>query len=1022
MKGIDAKERTWRNLKKFLPLVVGIFLYSFCGMAQEMEPQTGTLPVSPARKAVIETTEGTCMNVDISPDGNTLVFDLLGNIFTIPVEGGEAIQITEGISWDSRPVWSPDGKHIAFISDLTGAENIWIMDSGGNNKKPVSREKEKGFNTGVEWGPGGSFLLGNGYRYDLEGEKKALPSTVRGSEIRFSPGGRYLYANGAGLVRYNRATGDTVSMAPSGKRYGRAAVSPDGQWMAYVTLNDFMYRGESCNRLRLRNLHTGEERVLTDSLGQWRISWERFVFTPGSEAVIIGYGGKLHRVDINTGKDTVIPFSVRAHMELGPLVYHTNTLPRDSLDIRYIRNADISPDKEEAVFSALSEVYRISLPGGKPRLLAPGVAGCFQPVYSPDGRKMAFISAEDGEEGHVWSMPSKGGKPQQLTAYKGKYRNPAWSVDGNTLAFTEGSTGRNGYGRSLGKLWVLSGESDMAEIIADSIPLPNSLSFTRSGEIAYLGTGTGASRPFYLQEPDSNKKKVLTELPYYATEAVLSPCGRYIAYTWHEDIYLARLSPRGTPRASAGTTATPGEMPGIRLTTFRGGRQPRWKQDGEIITWLSGNTILGIPRRKALSVCENNHPGKIKDSIQPDTLAVFRYKRPLYRSGDVLVLSGADVIPMNGKELIKNAVIVIENGRIAEVGIPGEVDIPQNAKIIDVQGKTILPGFIDMHAHDSPPSDLLSGDWREFKKELALGVTTVRNPSTGVETYGLAELSEIGGITAPRIFGAVGIVNNKFRINTLEDARRLARTYKSMGAVFLKVHDSWPRKQRQLLVMAAKEEELNITAHADTDNYLGIFNLSVILDGFTGWEHILPVGKLYDDVKQLLAISGTWYTPTLLAMTGRLGAFRESYGLDNSRVMQPGISRNKGKQREETELIPEHSRLMYYAENAAQMSLSGARVTAGSHGDVPGMELHWELQALLAGGMTGHEALQTITLLAAEGLGMQNDLGSIEPGKIADILVLDKNPLEDIRKTLSVRYVIKNGIVYDSKTLHVIWP
>jgi hypothetical protein len=395
------------------------------------------------------------------------------------------------------------------------------------------------------------------------------------------------------------------------------------------------------------------------------------------------------------------------------------------------------------------------------------------------------------------------------------------------------------------------------------------------------------------------------------------------------------------------------------------------------------------------------------------------------------VLRGARIVTMEGEQVIENGDVLVRGNRIAGVGASGSVDVPAGAEVIDVSGMTIVPGFVDTHAHIRPAWGLHKNEAWAFLANLAYGVTTVRDPQTSttdILTYG--DLVETGAMLGPRIYSTgPGVFGNYVEdpIGDLDDARNLLRQYSEFyDTQTIKMYMAGNRQQRQWVAMASREQELMPTTEG---GLMFGYNLTMMIDGYAGQEHSFPIYPVYEDVIQLAARSGIFYTPTLLVSYG--GPFGENYFYaaenphDDAKLAHftphsvldaSTRRRNAGWFRPEEYVFADHGVAVDDIVDA------GGKVGVGSHGQLQGLGYHWELWAVASGGLSEQEALKTATIFGAEAIGLDGDIGTVSSGKLADLVVLERNPLEDIRNTNSVRYVMKNGRLYDGDTLDEIWP
>lgn len=403
-----------------------------------------------------------------------------------------------------------------------------------------------------------------------------------------------------------------------------------------------------------------------------------------------------------------------------------------------------------------------------------------------------------------------------------------------------------------------------------------------------------------------------------------------------------------------------------------------------------------------------------------------------------IVLRGGRALTMKEHEIIENADIVITNNRIVAIGPRGEVEVPEGAEIVDVSGKTLTPGFVDTHYHPQwlVPEIHSTQSW-QFLATLAYGVTTTRDPQTAfTDILSYQDRVSTGTMMGPRIYSTGPGVFLGENIRSAEDADAVLKRYsRYFDTKTLKMYMSGNRQQRQWIIDAAKKNEIMPTTEGGLDFKL---DLTHALDGYSGIEHALPIAPIYMDVVELFKASQTTHTPTLLVSYG--GPFGENFYYTTENVHDdvklrrfiPHASLDTRTRRrgtgaggspgdagwflEEEYVFPKH------AEFAKKLIENGARTAVGSHGQIQGIGYHWELWSMGSGGMSAHDVLRAATIFGAEAIGFGNDLGSLEAGKLADILVFDADPLEDLRNTMGLQFIMKNGRLYDGPTMDEVWP
>jgi imidazolonepropionase-like amidohydrolase len=396
-----------------------------------------------------------------------------------------------------------------------------------------------------------------------------------------------------------------------------------------------------------------------------------------------------------------------------------------------------------------------------------------------------------------------------------------------------------------------------------------------------------------------------------------------------------------------------------------------------------------------------------------------------------IAFTNARLITMEGDNVIENGTIVIYKNKIEKIGESGSVTVPSDAKVYDMKGKTIMPGIVDVHAHVGAFRNGLSTQkhW-QFYANLAFGVTTSHDPSVNTAAaFTLEELQKNGQTVGPRMFSTGFILYGaegdfKAVVNSLDDARfAIART-KAFGAKSVKSYNQPRREQRQQIMQAARELGVNVVPEGGSNFFT---NMSMIFDGHTGIEHNIPVAPVYKDVLSLWKNSSTGYTPTLIVnyagMSGEYYWYQKSNVWENKKLLTFTPRHVVDPRARHRTMVPDeeyYNGHMLTSRTVTDLSKLGVKVNLGAHGQLQGLGAHWELWMLQQGGMSNLDALKAATINGAEYIGVDDELGSLQKGKLADLIILDKNPLENIQNSNSVIYTMINGRLFDTNTMNEI--
>lgn len=1023
----------------------------------------------PTRKIEFTTQEATWASLDVSPDGKTVVFELLGDLYTMPIDGGEASLLVGGHSYEGMPRFSPDGKKVVFVSDRSGADNIWICDADGKNLRALST----GRNTlwlSPTFTPDGNYVVackGTGYlpsfslqMFDVKGGSGLgfgpaglLPGTLNDPRvgrptpsrmgITNSPSGRYFFfTERKGPWQYNEDNGGQTQVFKMDRTTGkienvtnedggamRPLVSPDGKTLLYFT------RYHNKTGLKSLNLDSGDAKWISYPVDRddmesrsTRDLMPGYAFMPDGKSIVLGLGGKIQRMDVASGTAVPIPFKAKVAQTIGAEVHFDYKIDESpTVKAKIVRDAVLSPDGQKVAFCAFEKLWVMDLKERKPMRLSDSKANEFNPSWSPDGKIVVF-AAWDGEDGgQVCMAAADGSGSRPLTSYRAFYNSPIFTPDGKNVVFTTGTTeqgldtairqtdphveveddpagelGRGGrYIPQLLKIVSVNGGE--VKTLQHS---PGTYYFLTDPERLYVNNGAGVSS---MRLDGTDVKEIVhftSGTPNSNPDAVtLSPDGRQALVSADFKLYCATLPITGEPL----TIGTSNSTVPVKKITQDGGENSAWTADGKKVYWTLGNKLY-------IQDLTADKPTEI-----PMTVEIPRATP----HGKVL-LRGARLITMKGDEVIKSGDILIVDNRITKIGPAGSFFVPHDAKVISMKGKTISPGYVDTHSHWFGNNQTgFPMSWA-YLVDLAYGVTTQRDPQSGADTiYDFADAINAGLAPGPRMYTTgPGIFNGAGTEDKDAVFAHIKRYRDAYDTKTIKEYVTGDRMTTEYVAMACKEYGLTPTTEGalETKRYLGEAS-----DGISGHEHAFPT-ELHDDMAQFIAKTHTFYTPTLIVSYG--GAFGENYWFTNYDIVHEAKVNRFTPQRALDELIrrrgywglPEEYVFPMIAAGCKKVVDAGGKVCVGCHGEFQGLGSHWEMWMLASGGMTPLQVLRCATLNGAEAIGLNKDIGSLESGKMADLVIYDKNPLENIRNTNTIHWVMKNGELFDTNTMDAVYP
>jgi len=1046
------------------------------------QAQGQTLPMTPMRHIDFTTHTGTWMSLDVSPDGKSLIFDMLGDIYRLDTQnGGKATPLRTGPAFDSQPVYSPDGQWIAFISDASGADNLWVMKADGSQARQISFGEDDTNLLSPEWAKDGRSVFLERYRpsynayelwnYTLDDTEtlvvpvKGNPDPGRGQWLSSlgavpSPDGKALVmARHTGptdpdqrdewdIVRRDLASGkeDTLVTEPDGSgrarnpgAYFRPVLSPDGHILAYAM------RENNQTWLHLRDLASGADRTLGfpvthDQLqaNSWLDLIPRYSFSPDSKSLYLTLNGGFARVDVATGKAEPLPFTADLHLSLGALSRQVITEAAGPVHAHLIQAPQMSPDGKRVVFSALGGLYVMALDGADaPRKLMTGAAPAYHPSWSPDGQRLVYVTWTAEGAGDIFTLAADGtGAPQRVSRQSDYYTYPVFTPDGRQIVAERSAQ------RDRLRLYMEFGALRTAALMrfptaggeGTTIGAPLSLggrpTFEHGGSALDVQTDAGLSRIDLSTGKRTDLVSVLGPGWYFQDGPVsvdqlrLSPDGKWILAQVAQQLHLVAMPKATTDGKEPVVDLGDPKLPHRRLTSA-GADFFEWSADGQRITYALGSTFY-VRDLKDVALNAPDHPAWTADPGHPASYPAD-VTVPRDVPDQILVLRGALALPMD-RPAIADADIVITNNRITAIGPEGSVAIPAGAVIRDVRGKTIMPGFVDTHDHiGTVRRDVLDfSDW-SLRSRLAFGVTTSFDPSTlSIDMVAYKDLLDAGLMLGPRLPSTGTAIFSFNRFSSYDEVLDVLRRYRDdYGLHNIKEYRTGDRRVRQWVNMACLQLGLQPT----TEGALSLkLDLTQIMDGYSGNEHALVAFPLYDDVIQLMAKSHTSYTTTLQITNG--GASGQDYFI---------AAHDPGEDAKFTHFTPAFAveqmttrldqwmPLSQYvfptvAKGALDIERQGGLVGIGAHGNTPGVGFHFEMEAHVIGGWTPEAVLHAATLGSAETIGRVNEIGSLTPGKFADLLILDADPRQDITNAWKIDQVMKNGRLYRASDLSEVSP
>jgi len=1061
-------------MRRFTTLLLAgsMLAYPAIALADDHEGDDEEWSVENPRGATIEqvpiqTDEGTWMDVDVSPDGGMLAFTMLGDIYTMPITGGEPTRISEGLAWEVQPRFSPDGTRIAFTSDRGGGDNIWVMNVDGSDKRQVTDESFRLMNQPY-WSPDGRFIIakkhfttarsagtGEIWMYHVSGGggvaiveranedlQKELGEPVfapDGSAIYYTrnttPGNTFIYAQDSqsgifAIERYDLETGEVTTAVDGYGGAVRAAPSPDGREIAFVR------RYQDTSQLWIKDIASGRERMIYDALDldlqeTWAVYgvYPNMSWTPDSGSIVFWAGGKLNRINRDGSGFANIPFTIDDTRGIADAPHPTIEVSPDRFTTSMPRFATLSPDGTRVIFESLGRLYTKSARGrDAPRpLTADADSVQAFPAYSRDGSRLAWVEWTDEGLGRIVVADANGANARAVTSEPGHYADLVWSPDGSHIAFEKRSGGyltSSDYSETTGIFLVPSAGGEMERVTRSG----SNPQFGDDDSRIYMTASEGDGLALVSTDLDGEDRRVIVKGDL-ANDFRVAPDGRTVAFRQNYEVFAMPIIP-GAKTVSVSESG--GALP-VTMVSEGGADYIGWARGGETVFWSIGSQVLSANVSDFFRDAPKAEDDEDEGYSPPEAGISIALTVPADKPSGTTVITGARILTMaaglgaDDAGAIDDGVIVIEGDRIAAIGAAGEVEIPAGATMVDASGQVIMPGLVDAHAHGPyGTGDFIPQQNWTLVQALALGVTTIHNPSSDASTvFAAAERQRAGMMLGPRIYSTGEIIYGAkapsvyARIDSYDDALAHVRRIRAQGGISVKNYNQPRREQRQMVARAAAEENMLVVAEGGS---LFGMDMNLIADGNSTIEHNVPGDVFYEDVLQFFSQSNSNYTPTLTVTYGGLAGdpyWRQAMNVWEHPLMIHTPPRMLLADSGRRTTAPDWAFVDDdAAREARRLAERGVLVSIGAHGQQAGIDAHWELWSFTRGGMSPTAALRAGTIVPAQSLGMATDIGSLEVGKLADLVILSADPSVDIQNSDDIVQVMIGGRLYDAATMN----
>ncbi|GAA4547312.1 amidohydrolase family protein [Amycolatopsis samaneae] len=961
----------------------------------------GVLAVSPltaaasaqAAERTVTVAEGTNLAVTVSPRDGTVVFDLQGQLFSIPREGGDATPVGDDRLDPFWPVFSPDGRELAIQSYADGMFHIAVVAPDGSAVRQLTFGEHDDLQPA--WSPDGTKIA---FSSDRAGRAEIWTVDVRSGETRqitrggapksqptWAPdGGSIAYAAGFTIDSVDLATGAVRTVVPAAKAFlGAPSWSPDGRTLA------FLRSGAEGRTLMVSESGTVRQVGTYTDVFPFPARWL------SAHELIYGANGRIAVSDTLTGAAREVPFSATFTLDRDRYQRKAHDFDsRKPRQARGIAGPALSPDGRAVVFKALNDLWLLPI-GDKPRRLTHDQFSEWDPVWSPDGKSIAYASDKAGTE-DLYVLDVASGQEKRATSLPGAEVSPAWSPDGKKLAFED----------QEGGLFTVDLAGGAVTRVLKPLTTPGRPSWSPDGKFLTLTVSAGQRNQILLVDVTAGTSRTIEPSPYGSVSTrgddgpVWSPDGHWLAFSQDSVITLLPVDATGAPTGPS------------RRVTDEASDAPSWSGDSKTLLYLHNGTLR-------LTTVDGDAPRDVPLDL------TFAQDQP---TGGLVIHAGR-LWDGRHREARTDVDIIVVGNRVKRIEPHREDRQRAGWQFVDASKLTVTPGLVDMHNHQEMQAKFF-GD-RQGRLLLSYGITTTR--STGDPAYRALEDREAltsGDRIGPRFF-MTGEMLEGSRVSwefarPVRDERQLTLEMsraRELGYDVIKTYQRFRNDWQAEVTEQAHEFGVPTTSHYLYPAVSHGVDMKEHLAGPSRWgfgfSHEGSLSGPYEDVIQLAARGGMPFSSTLFSSSSLLAddpamvtdpRLRALYTGTQQQALHAKLLCAQGKGPcGFLDGTPERARKD--VDVIKRLLAAGGVVLAGTDAplDSTAVGLHLNLRSMAKYGVDPFQVLQSATLLSARQLGVERDLGSVEEGKLADLVFTEGDASHDVNRLMDVRMVVKNG-------------